>query len=85
MKENYMGGACSTELRSRNLKGEATKKDLSVGLRSVLKWILEKSSERCGLDSYGSGYGAGSGTSEHGNEPKGSIKDREYAEYLSDY
>jgi hypothetical protein len=29
---------------------------------------------RCGLDTYGSGYGPAAGFYEHGNEPLGSIK-----------
>jgi hypothetical protein len=33
---------------------------------------------RCGLHACGSGYGPVAGSSEHGNEPSGSIKGREF-------
>jgi hypothetical protein len=33
---------------------------------------------RCGLDASGSGQGLGAGPCEHGNEPMGSVKSREF-------
>jgi len=39
---------------------------------------------RCGLDSSGSGYEPVVGPYEGGNEPSGSIKGREFLDYLSD-
>jgi hypothetical protein len=33
---------------------------------------------RCGLDSFGSGWGLEVGSCEHGNEPSSSIKGREF-------
>jgi hypothetical protein len=39
--------------------------------------------ERCGLDSSGSGYKPVEGSSEHCNEPSGSIKGGEFLEQLS--
>jgi hypothetical protein len=40
---------------------------------------------RCGLDSSDSGYGPAAGSCEHGNEPSGSIKGREFLDYLNEY
>jgi hypothetical protein len=39
---------------------------------------------RCGLDAYDSGQGPVLGSCEHGNEPSGSIKGRDF-DQLSDY
>jgi hypothetical protein len=41
--------------------------------------------ENCGLHSSGSGEGPVVDSCEHGNEPSGSIKGREFTDYLSDY
>jgi len=38
----------------------------------------------CGLDSSGSGQGQVASCCEHGNEPSGTIKGREFIGYLSD-
>jgi hypothetical protein len=43
-----------------------------------LKWIEENRVWRCGLTSSGSGWGPVAGSCEHGNEPSGSIKGREF-------
>jgi hypothetical protein len=40
---------------------------------------------RCGLDSSGSGYEPVASSYEYGDEPSGSIKCREFLDYLSDY
>jgi hypothetical protein len=39
----------------------------------------------CRLDSSGPGFGPVSDSCEHGNEPWGSIKGREFLNWLSDY
>jgi hypothetical protein len=40
---------------------------------------------RCLLNSSGSGYGLRAGCSEHGNEPSGVVKGREYLDQLSNH
>jgi len=40
---------------------------------------------RCGLDATGSGQGPMADSCEHSNEPLGSIKGREFLDYLSDF
>jgi hypothetical protein len=40
---------------------------------------------RCELDASGSGEGPATGSYKHSNEPSGSIKDREFLNYLSNY
>jgi hypothetical protein len=40
---------------------------------------------RCGLDSSGSEQRPLAGSCEHGNEPSGSIKDREFLDLLNDF
>jgi hypothetical protein len=44
----------------------------------ILEWILGKQVERCEMDASGSGYGPVAGSCEHGNEPSGSMKGREF-------
>jgi len=39
---------------------------------------------KCGLDTFGSGQGPVAGTSEHGNDPSGSIKGGEFLDLLGD-
>jgi hypothetical protein len=39
---------------------------------------------KCGLGSYGSGYGPVAGPCEHDNGPSGSIKCGKFLDYLSD-
>jgi hypothetical protein len=48
-----------------------------------MKRVLGKSVSVCGLDSCGSGQAPVVGFCEHGNEPSGSIKCREFLDYLS--
>jgi hypothetical protein len=43
-----------------------------------------KQGGRCGLDSSREGQGLMAGFCENGNEPSGSIKGREFLDYLSD-
>jgi hypothetical protein len=38
----------------------------------------------CGLEAYGSEQGLATASCEHGNEPSGSMKGREFLDYLSD-
>jgi hypothetical protein len=49
----------------------------------ILKWIWYKLCG-CGLDSSSSGYGCVVVCFEHGNEPPGSVKFREFLDQLSD-
>jgi hypothetical protein len=46
----------------------------------ILEWMLGKQGLSCGLDPYGSGYRDVADSSDHGNEPSGSIKDGELLE-----
>jgi hypothetical protein len=51
--------------------------DLGVDGNIILEWILNMVGV-CRLESSGQGEGAVEGSCEHGNEPSGSIKYREY-------
>jgi hypothetical protein len=62
-----------------NLKGRDHSEDLGIDGKIILKWIFRIVGE--GLDSSGSGLVAGS--CEHGNEPSGFIKGREFLDKLS--
>jgi hypothetical protein len=82
-----MGGACSTYGRremhtkfwTENMKGGDHMEDPGID-EKILEWILGKQG-KCVLDSSGSGYGMMVGSCEHGNEPIGSIKSREFCDY----
>jgi hypothetical protein len=48
-------------------------------------YLSEIGYERSGLDTFGSEYRPVAGSCEHDNEPLGSIKGREFLEWLSNY
>jgi hypothetical protein len=59
--------------------------DLGVDERIILKWTLNKQNKCvcgvslvCGLESTGSEWGLVAGSCEHGNEPSGFIKERNF-------
>jgi hypothetical protein len=58
---------------------------LDIDGKIILKWIFGKLGLWCGLDSCGLGSGPLAGSCELGNEPLGSIKGREFFDYLSDF
>jgi hypothetical protein len=59
IKEDEMGGACSTHRRDekcvQNPKGREHSEDIGIDGRIVLEWILGKRVGKCGLDASGSG------------------------------
>jgi hypothetical protein len=68
-----------TEFWSKKLKGRNDLKDLGIGGKIILEWILN-SLGGCGLNSSGSGWGEMADCCEHGNEPLCFIKGREFLE-----
>jgi len=53
---------------------------LGIDGRIILEYILGKYGERCGQDSFGSGWGPVVGSCEHVNKPLGSVK---YGRFLN--
>jgi hypothetical protein len=67
------------KILSENLKGRYHLEDLGIDEKIILDWISGgKRMERCEVDASGSGQGPAGGSSEHGNEISGSIKDEEF-------
>jgi hypothetical protein len=74
----HMGDVRNTKCSSQNLKGRDHAEDLGVDGRIILERIMENRVGEYGLDSSGSGCGPVAGCCEHGNEPSGSVKGREF-------
>ena len=56
--------------------------DTGVDEKIILRWIFRKWDVGYGLDQSGSGWEKVAGTCENGNEPFGSIKSREFLDWL---
>jgi hypothetical protein len=68
-----------------NLNGRNHSEELSIEGRIILKRILEKLVESCGVHATGSVEGPLAGCCEDGNELSGSIKVGEFLDSMSDY
>jgi hypothetical protein len=67
-------------IHSETLKGRDCLEDLDNDEKIILKLIFKKLSGRVGLDSIGSEQRQVAGSCDHGNEPLGSIKGRQFLE-----